>query len=189
MNKEILNNNSCNQDWEEMRISKKGRFCLECNKNLSDLTEKTIENIVNNHYDKKKCVALTNDQIDFLINYKKIKTIALASSLFIGTTFFNLSYSQTALKHPDSCLVKGKVLNDNKEIVVNRSIYIYIKDSDAIYETKTNENGEFVINLPKNCEIEFSNIKKLNSKKTRNKTSINLRNIKLKRLIISPGYF
>ena len=68
MNKEILNNNSCNQDWEEMRISKKGRFCLECNKNLSDLTEKTIENIVNNHYDKKKCVALTNDQIDFLIN-------------------------------------------------------------------------------------------------------------------------
>ncbi|WP_397362113.1 hypothetical protein [Olleya sp. R77988] len=189
MNRDILNQGSCTEDWEKMKLSLKSRFCSTCKIDLADLTEKTIENIAMNHYGKQKCVALTNDQIDFFINYKKIKTIALASSLFIGTTFFILSYGQTVLKHSDSCLVKGTAFNNDKKVQANRPIYIYIKESDTLYETKTNENGEFVINLPKNCEIKYSNIKKLISKKTRTKTTINLRKVKLKAFRRNPGYF
>lgn len=189
MNKEILNNESCTESWNEMTKVKNGRFCSNCKIELSDLSELTIEKIAKNHYGKGKCVALTNDQIDLIINYKRIKTIALASSLFIGTTFFNLSYGQTVQKKADSCLVKGKAIGIENEKLINRPIYIYLKDSDSIYETKTDENGEFCINLPKNSEIVYSNIQQLISKKTRNRSSINIRKAKLKPIRTNPGFF
>ena len=190
MNKEILNNNSCTKDWEKMSIIENGRFCSGCNKNLLDLTDEKLEVIATKHYGRNKCIALTNEQIEFFVYYKKIKRLALVSSLFFGTVFLNLTYGQSNEKHKDSCLIKGKLINKNKEIITNRSIYIYIKDSDIVYETKTNQNGEFKINLPKNCEIDYSNIDKLISKKTRNKKSINLRKVKLKQPIRrSPGFF
>lgn len=172
-----------------MNVVKSGRLCLSCNTILPDLTENSIEDIAKNHYGKNKCVTLTSDQIELLINYKKIKTYALASSLFIGTTFISFAYSQTVEKHADSCLITGTLNRKEKGFLENRRIYFLIKDSDTIYETRTNSQGKFNINLPKNCEISFSNVKKLISKKTRNREYINLRRAKLKEIRKIPGFF
>uniref|UniRef100_UPI00404B359C hypothetical protein n=1 Tax=Flavobacterium sp. TaxID=239 RepID=UPI00404B359C len=189
MNKNLLNNESCPEKWEEMTKIKQERFCSKCKIGLTDLTELTIENIAKNHYGKGKCVGLTNEQIDFIINYRQIKKIVIASSLFIGTTFFNLSYGQTAQNKVDSCLVKGKVVGIENEIVANRPIYIYIKANDSIYETQTDENGDFSIYLPKNAEIKYSNVSKLISKKTKNRSLLNIRKSKLKPRRTNPGFF
>lgn len=189
MKKEILNNEFCPENWNEMTKVKNGRFCSKCEINLTDLSEFTIEEIAKKHYGQGKCVALTNDQIDFIVNYKRIKTIAIASSLFIGTSFFNVSYGQSKIKNIDSCLVKGKIIGPEDEKLTDRAIYIYLKNTDSIYETRTNENGEFSINLPKNSEIEHSNVPKLISKKTKNKKRIIVRDAKLKPIRRSPGFF
>jgi len=189
MKKEILNNKFCPENWNEMSKVKNGKFCSKCEINLTDLSKLTIEEIAKKHYGKGKCVALTNDQIDFIINYKKIKTIAIASSLFIGTTFLNLSYGQSKIKNVDFCVVKGKLIGTEEEKLTDRPIYIYLKNTDSIYETRTNENGEFSINLPKNSEIEHSNVPKLISKQTKNKKRIIVRNVKLKPVRTSPGFF
>jgi len=189
MKKEILNNEFCPEKWNEMAKVKNGRFCSKCEINLTDLSNLTIKEIAKKHYGRGKCVALNNDQIDFIVNYRRIKTIAFASSLFIGTTFFNVSYGQSTTKNLDSCLIKGKVIVTEGEKITDRAIYIYLKNSDSIYETRTNQKGEFSINLPKNSEIEHSNVSKLISKKTKNKKQIIIRNVKLKPVRRNPGFF
>ena len=74
MKKEILSNEFCPENWDDMAKVKNGRFCSKCKINLTDLSEFTIEEIAKKHYGQGKCVALTNDQIDFIVNYKRIKS-------------------------------------------------------------------------------------------------------------------
>lgn len=77
-----------------------------------------------------------------LISFKKIRKFTIAASLFIGVSFHNLTYSQTLIKNTkqiDSCLIKGKLIDVDRESIANRSIYLRINDS--IYETTTFNNG------------------------------------------------
>ncbi|WP_290699465.1 hypothetical protein [Lacinutrix sp.] len=174
LKKVLLDDNACSENLHNMKFARNNRLCMKCDTVLPDLTETSLQDIANNHYGKNKCVILRSDQVEFLIYYKKIKTFALASSLFIGTTFINLAFAQTVEKQIDSCLITGTAIGKEKNILADRQIYFLIKDSDSIYETRTNNKGEFVINLPKNCEIDFSNVKKMISKKTRNRKSMTL---------------
>ena len=112
MNRNILSNKSCSEDWKNMSNNESGRLCLKCKIRLTDLTKLTIEEIAKNHYGKGKCVGLTNDQIDFITNYKRIKNIVLASSLFIGTTFLNVTYGQ---------------INDNRNVLLQNSNHKHCK--------------------------------------------------------------
>jgi len=187
MKKELLNNNPCLEKWDEMRNANNGRFCEKCSTSLADLSDKTIEEIANNHYGKNKCVSMTDDQVEFLITIRCLKQISVATSLFLGTVFFNQTYAQVQEKH-DSCLVKGVLIDNKKEVVSNRPVLIYIKDNDAVFETKTDNLGRFQINLPKECEIRYSNVKNLVSKKTKNKKVLDVGKVKLPTQRIVPGF-
>ncbi len=187
MKKELLSNNPCPENWNAMLIANNGRVCDKCNTFLADLTEKTIEDIAKNHYGKQKCVSLTNEQIDFFINVKRIKQISVAASLFLGTAFFNPTFAQ-GQPTSDSCLVNGIVIDFQKAVIPYRSVLIYIKESDAVFETKTNEQGKFQINLPKDCEIRYSNVTGLVSKKTKKKKTLNVGKVKLAPKLINPGF-
>lgn len=188
MKKEILHNNPCPEKWHEMRNANNGRFCEKCSAFLADLSNKTIEEIANNHYGKNKCVSITNDQAEFLITIRRLKQISVATSLFLGTVFCNQTFAQGQPEKNDSCLVKGVVIDTKKEVVSNRSVFMYIKDNDAIFETKTDDLGRFQINLPKECEIRYSNIKNLVSKKTKNKKVLDVGKVKLPPQRRIPGF-
>lgn len=56
------------------------------------------------------------------------------------------------------------------------------------YETTTDGEGNFAINLPKNCTIEHSNLKKLEAQKIKDKKQIKLGENKMKREIRRRGW-
>lgn len=194
MNKRnLIENNLCPVSYEKMPVAGTNRFCKQCVHHLPDLSALSIAELAQDHYGKNKCVALASDQLAFILSIKNLKKITIAASLFIGTTFCSLSYGQNIeehLQHPDSCLVSGVLVKGNKQAWVNKRIYVYVKDSDVVYETRTNSKGEFALNLPKNAQISSSNIAKLESKKTRNRNTIKLGSIKFYiTRPMAPGFF
>ncbi|SFU45409.1 hypothetical protein SAMN05216480_10429 [Pustulibacterium marinum] len=189
MKKELLQNNPCLEDCDQMKGTSDEKLCEKCMTTLPNLSNKSIESIVKNYFGKKKCVILSNHQLELFLKMKQLKKITIASSLFIGTTFMFSAYGQTHVQHADSCLIKGIAIDEDREILKERAIYVYLKDDDTIYETRTNENGEFQLNLPLNCEIDYSNIKQLKNKKIRNRKQIHLRKAKTITVSRAPGFF
>lgn len=176
MTKELLKNEFCQEKWDSMQSTCEGKFCSVCKTNLIDLTELPVSEIVQNHLDSGKCVQLTDSQINFLTFYKKFRNSVAVTSILIGSSFFNYSYSQSIENnrmYKDSCLIKGRAIHkDDNSPSKNYSIFIIV--DNKTYETKTDENGFFAINLPKNCIVQYSNLKKLESKKIGNKNQIKL---------------
>lgn len=161
-----------------------GGYCSVCEVNLPDLTGLSLGELVNEHLDSGKCVRLTDSQINFLSFYKKIRQTAAVSSIVIGTSFFNYTYSQSieeAGKSKDSCLVTGRaVFDDDKSISRNTTIYITLVGG-GVYETQTDNQGNFAINLPKNSKVWNSNLKKLESREIKNRNTMHLGKNKIRR--------
>ena len=168
MTKELLKNDYCLEDWVSMEQSCAGKFCSVCNKNLLDLSEIPVSEIVQEYLGSGKCVRLTDSQINFLSFYKSFRKSVAISSIVIGSSFFNCSYSQSienAMLHPDSCLVTGRAIFDDDKSP-SRNVAIYITAGERTYETMTDGQGNFAVNLPKNCTVSYSNLKNSNRKKS-----------------------
>ncbi len=184
MKKKLLEQDYCPEKWNRMEKTCTGAYCSVCEVHLPDLTELWLGELVNEHLDSGKCVRLTDSQINFLSFYKKIRQTAAISSIVIGTSFFNYTYSQSveeAAKNTDSCLVTGRVIfEDDKSISRNTTIYITLVGG-GVYETKTDSQGNFAINLPKNSKVWISNLKKLESRKIKNRDTIHLGKNKIRR--------
>jgi hypothetical protein len=180
---ELLKNEFCKEDWDNMKPTCNGKFCEVCSANLLDLSELPISEIVENHLGSGKCVRLTESQINFLTFYQRFRKSVAVSSILIGSSFFNYSYSQSienAILHKDSCLITGRAIFDyNKS--PSRNVSIYITAGNKTYETKTDNEGNFAINLPKNCTIQHSNLKKLEAKKIKDRNQIKLGKNKIHR--------
>lgn len=183
MTKELLKNEYCLEDWASMEPSCTGKFCSVCNVNLLDLTELSLSEIVQKHIGSGKCVRLTDSQINFLSFYRSFRKSVAVSSIVIGSSFFNYSYSQSienSILHQDSCLVTGRAIFDDDK-TPSRNVAIYITAGGRTYETMTDNQGNFAVNLPKNCTVQYSNLKKLESKKVKNKSQIKLGKNKIHR--------
>ena len=116
MTKELLKNDYCLEDWNNLEPSCTGKFCSVCKTNLLDLTGLSVGEIVQEHLGSGKCVRLTDSQINFLSFYKAFRNSVAVSSIVIGSSFFNYSYSQSienSILHQDSCLVTGKAVFDD----------------------------------------------------------------------------
>ena len=183
MKKELLKNDFCEEKWENLKTTCSGKYCSLCDANLLDLSDLPIGELVQKHLGSGKCVRLTESQINFLFFYKQFRKSVAVSSLVLGSTFFNFTHAQSidkTNKHKDSCLVTGRaIFDDNKKPSPNVSIYITA--DDITYETKTDNEGYFAINLPKNCTVYHSNLKKIEFKKIENKSQINLGKNKVRR--------
>ncbi|MEN9639854.1 MAG: hypothetical protein RLZZ262_1723 [Bacteroidota bacterium] len=188
MIKELLKNDPCLEFVPPANTSGEGSFCERCKKSLPDLTKTSMEDIARFHYGKKRCVLLTQDQIDCLINLKRLKNVSIAASLFLGTTFINPVSAQDNNSKKDSCLVTGIVMSVDKKIVPNQSVKIYIKETDTMYQTSTDEQGRFQLYLPKRCKINYSNIEDLISEKTKNRNILDVGEVKVPKGRTFPGY-
>lgn len=190
MTKELLKNEFCEEKWEELESTCSGKFCSVCSANLVDLSDLPIGELVQKQLDSGQCVRLTESQINFLSFYKQFRKSVAVSSLVLSSSFSNYSNAQTnekAITHKDSCLVTGRaIFEDNKK--PSPYITIYITADKITYETKTDSEGYFAINLPKNCTIHHSNLKKLDSKKIKNKSQIKLGKNKVHRTKRMTGW-
>lgn len=183
MKKRLLENESCGENWNDMDPTCSGRFCATCQTNLEDLTELSLGELVSNHLGSGKCVRLTETQIHFLSFYKSAQKAAVISSIVVGTSFFNSTYAQSiknAATSKDSCLVTGKAVFDD-DGSPSRNVAIYVTAGGKTYETTTDNKGHFAINLPKNAPITYSNVKKLQSKNTKNRNKMRLGKNKIHR--------
>ncbi len=182
MTKELLKHQFCPENWDNLKPNGDGKFCAVCTVNLVDLSDLSMSEIIQNHYGKGACVRLTDSQIDFLSFYRKFhKTVII--SCIAGASFFNHSYSQSlenAALNEDSCLVTGRAVfdDDNRP---SGNVPIYVTAGGKTFETQTDSEGNFAINLPKNCTVLYSNLKKLESKKIKNRSQLKLGKNKIRR--------
>ena len=94
---ELLKNEFCKEEWDNMNPTCNGKFCEVCSANLLDLTELPISEIVENHLGSGKCVRLTESQINFLTFYQRFRNSVAVSSILIGSSFFNYSYANESI--------------------------------------------------------------------------------------------
>ncbi|MBA3683323.1 MAG: hypothetical protein H0W73_19470 [Bacteroidetes bacterium] len=104
-------NEPCHENWDKMTPNDKGAFCLSCQKNVVDFSNKTITQIkdffkkkesnesVCGRFDESQLDALTFD--DFFSEFLKMKfvrKVALIVFFVFGLSLF--ASAQTAKKHP-----------------------------------------------------------------------------------------
>ena len=169
--------NPCAEDWQNMTIAEKGRFCASCQKKVHDFTNANSEEI-RKHYHETEGNTCGRFTVTQLINYNKeaakkqdyLKRIhvfclavllAFGSSLFCITSlsaknwFTNLkkAYSFTIDQEKtdnkeDFYIITGKVIdNTTKEGIPNAEIQRM--SNDSLILTKTNSDGNFKIKIPK----------------------------------------
>lgn len=183
MTKKLLEKEFCTEQWDTLQPRDAGHFCSVCNVHLVDLTETPMSEIVSHHFGQGKCVQLTDSQLAFLSFYKQFRKAAVISSIVISSSLYNGSYAQSTEKphyHADSCLVTGRAIFEDDQSP-SKNVSIYVTAAGKTFETKTDQEGNFAINLPKNCTVLYSNVKKLESKKIKEQNQINLGKNKIHR--------
>lgn len=184
MKKELLKQEFCTEKWDKMSPTSSGKHCSECKADLTDLSHVPIGELVEDHLGSNRCVRLTNTQIDFLSFYNRLGKTAVISSIVVSSVFLNNSYAQTmekAQSEKDSCLITGRAFYNDSRKEPSRYATILITVGKVTYETKTDLDGNFALNLPKNTTVFYSNVKKLESKKIKNRETIRLGKIKISR--------
>ena len=184
MKRNLLEDNPCPEDWERMKETGLGRHCEKCNHDLEDLTETPINEIIEKHVSANKCVRLSSSQID-VINFLRSKgKQTLTASLLMGASLINPAFSQTTdttTAHKDFCVLKGQLVVKSRRIDLNKEPKagnkVFIVINGQTFETKSDDKGYFSLKVPKNCEIEYSNIQQLTQKKIRNQRTINVRKV------------
>lgn len=179
--------NPCPEKWENMRPNENGRQCQKCSTTLEDLSKKSLFEISERFLNKGKCVKLNEDLASYFRFHKSIKRGIIISSLFIGMSIINVTQAQTnSSSISDSCIVTGKLVYKRSPKKNHR---IIITVDSVTYEAKTNNKGEFIIVLPKNSTIEYSNVIDITKLNIADKDKLNLRKVKYKFPIISCGSF
>ncbi|MBC7588215.1 MAG: T9SS type A sorting domain-containing protein [Chitinophagaceae bacterium] len=159
----------CNEDWNKMTNSEKGRFCDSCSSQVIDFTVLTDHQVL--AYlaaaNGKVCGRFNADQLnrglqDTSIRKKKIWHWALAgfTSLFFAskgfsqgelekhlpqTAFLSSNGIQDAIKdlNASSITIKGKIVNDAHIILSNASIV----EPETLNKILNNRNGNFIMHI------------------------------------------
>lgn len=78
----------CHENWQEMSVTDKGRFCSACQKNVNDFTNTTDAQIIKAlHLDRNLCGRFTSAQLDRDLVQRKEK-----GSIWLATTSAVISF-------------------------------------------------------------------------------------------------
>lgn len=142
----------CNEDWNEMSPTEKGRFCDVCTKEVVDFTNKTSEEIQKyfvEKKDKKVCGRFKNEQLDKVtiqiptqvlfsqVHFHKMFMLALLISM--GTSLFSCKNSNGKKQKIENI----EVVNDDPKTTIG----LLLPQKDSVnnnietYKKKNNEKG------------------------------------------------
>lgn len=161
----------CHENWNEMSLREKGRYCHACDKIVLDMTKYSDQEIIDFFKEKKYnvCGQLEEDQVDRKLipnselKFSKVKRSLIAASL-AGVVFSTNTVSaqnseliidQSNKKESDSqekeevrlddetimFLIKGKIIDIDNRPISGAMIRI---NTDQV---KSKKNGEFELSL------------------------------------------
>lgn len=168
----ILNiQNPCNEKWSEMQPQNKGRYCMQCSREVVDFTKLDNKEIglIIEQSKGRICGRMSVSQLDRPIEIpskkNRSKLLKLLTAIFLigstGSVFatnlpsttnnFNVSKNESNYKRINlkqfslKDTIKGQVLSEFEEPL---EAIIYVKELDLMLETDL--EGKFLITLPKN---------------------------------------
>lgn len=185
MNNSYLLNiqNPCGEKWNEMQPHDRGKFCMQCSKEVIDFTKfdnSVIVKVIEQSKDRicgRMSISQLNRPIEIQSKKKRSKLYKTLTAIFlIGSTGsvlatnlpstsndLNVSKSESNFKRinlkqtkADSLkdIIKGQVLTEFEEPIPDADIFIKELNQNII----TDNDGYFSINLPKNFQQEFVTI-------------------------------
>ena len=171
MNKGFLViNEPCQEGWENMSISEKGRFCVSCQKEVRDFTNSDVEDIrrayaesngelcghvpskllQEEHFSKH----LQQNHFDFLKRFFIAAVFCFGASLFTidgakASTFYKLKITFLKINDSDTVLVKGEVRDHkNREQLPFAIVSVLFNDS-VVVTSATDIEGKYALKIPK----------------------------------------
>ncbi len=166
--------NPCTEDWSKMTPAEQGRFCSSCQKCVVDFTgfsDRQLYEYLLANKTKQVCGRFYDTQLNRTIHIPPQPHSALYR-YFIGlgltlilaqipseeakarapysfTSIINNNSLQEENTSGDSVIIKGRVIDENKEAVYGAVVQIY-NDTLAIAGTITNEDGEYSLTIRQN---------------------------------------
>lgn len=160
----------CSEDWQKMTPQDKGRYCDACKKCVVDFTGFTDRQLYDyfiQHANEKICGRFHNTQLNRPINippqpHSKLYRIAVALGLAIAVVtsaeqksfakaplveyhfIENYSTDDTTEATTDSTTIKGKVVDENGEPLVNAIVEL-LNNGMVIGGVVTDYDGNYVI--------------------------------------------
>jgi hypothetical protein len=155
-------NISCSESWDKMNPYEKGKFCLNCNKNVFDfenLTDSEISKILENT-EESICARIPKSKVNMPLvpgkNLSKYSRLAVKIVITSSLILFENSYSlnDKTLKidtekivESKTAVFKGEFLREKDESpIVN--VKVQLITLNKIFYTYTDTNGEFNLNFP-----------------------------------------
>ncbi len=165
MKYKILSGESCKEELSNMpRVKPDVHLCLTCDKNVHDLTHKSLNDIAMHFFGKGNCVVLQEQQKEF---FQKMKLAGLITAFGLSLSF--VSNSQSLGLDPydfdkifisqDSCRVYGKIKTKTRRKIHSKPSegeIVWIRIDSTIYETKTDESGFYELIIPLKSQISES---------------------------------
>ncbi|NLR91401.1 carboxypeptidase-like regulatory domain-containing protein [Flammeovirga agarivorans] len=151
----------CKENWDNMSLNEKGRFCEICSKTLIDFTQKNGSQIIKEiNNNENLCVRLTSEQerIPFVEikknNENKLPYSNVAVGLMIVTS---LSFNQTS-EATNVPLQADLEQTSNNDLCTDKSINTSTLKRSTLFSGQiTSENGEVV----ENAKITFITINQI----------------------------
>ncbi len=156
----IMRLNACVEDLNAMSPTENGRFCLSCNKNIVDLTDKSNEEIhqlyIENNGDL--CGIVLPNQLEERKYYHPLKRFAFALMLVFGSALF--VFGGNIQPHFDSFRLKvlTEVANVDTAHTIKGFVFangdafsgaeVSVIFGDHVYKTRTHADGLFILELP-----------------------------------------
>jgi len=148
----------CHENWQDMTVADKGRFCVSCQKHVIDFTTSSDRQIAEAHKKEANlCGRFLHTQLnrDLVITKEKSKVWIAASAAVVA--FFTLGnykvYAQVPMEQVESKINTAKNTAINSNILVtgritdseNNPIPEAIVTLDEMHVTHTDEDGKFSI--------------------------------------------
>ncbi len=175
--------NPCSEKWESMSGLGENRKCDACNEIIHDLENFDLKSIATDYLNSGKCVKMNFNQVELFRHLKSVQN-ATGLSLLLLLSQPNIADAQFTSSPAETIIIKGRI---KKEFAENSEIFV-VSDQQR-FSTKADENGEFTLAIPKNVEIEKSNIPRLVGRSIR-REKINLHKVSLQRfrVIGTPSF-
>lgn len=167
MKNNIVINNPCSENWEDMQDSPEGKFCEKCSKCIVDFTDKTDKEITDifAHANGK--------EICGKISPKSFSKIAAGIVLITHLSFVQAQVKTnfvTPLEQKASNIIKvsGKlVFKKTKKEISNAEVFFICRSK--YIKTTTDANGNFLLEIPQEL-IQRKNVLHFNFDKLNDQT-------------------
>ena len=153
----------CNESWEKMPTSEKGKFCGKCERNIHDLTDKS-ESEIHQLYNANKgklCGKIKPQQLNNSMyqQYRtKLAKFCLALFLVFGGHIFkseikaqsNKINSKTTVQDNNAAhyIINGIVLEEETDEPLMFAT-VYYEVEGTLYRTTTNFDGSYILKINK----------------------------------------